>query len=130
MTSEELDRQLVEAREFGKKLTKEALAQKADRNKEYRNFYSALSEIAHTSPVGLRHYISEGDTPGSVRVAPHGSLYSPELVMALASSTQLEALKIIREMRAEADPVDQELQALVLEDGQIIDSVRQQGLQT
>jgi hypothetical protein len=28
-----------------------------------------------------------------------------------------------------ADPVDQELQALLLEDGQIIDSVRQKGLQ-
>jgi len=53
MTSEELERQLGEAREFGKKLTKEALAQKADRNKEYRTFYSALSEIAHNSPVGL-----------------------------------------------------------------------------
>jgi hypothetical protein len=104
MTSEELERKLGEAREFGKKLTKEALAQKADRNQEYRTFYSALSEIAHTSPVGLRHYIAEGDTPGSVRVNPSGSLYRPELVMALASATQLEVLRIIREMRADPRP--------------------------
>jgi hypothetical protein len=128
MTSEELEWQLGEAREFGKKLTKEALAQKADRNKEYRTFYSALSEIAHTSPVGLRHYTVEGDTPGSFRVGPSGSLYSPELVLTLASSTQLEVLKIIRGMRA--DPVDQKLQTLLLENGQIIDTVRQQAFQT
>jgi len=126
MTSEELERQLGEAREFGKKLTKKALAQEADRNKEYGTFYSALSEIAHSSPVGLQHYIAEGDTPGSFRVGSSGSLYSPELVMALASSTQLEVLKIIREMCE--TPGDQELQALLLENGQIIDSVRQLGL--
>jgi hypothetical protein len=118
MTSEELERQLGEAREFGKKLTKEALADKADRNKKYRTFYSALSDIAHVSPVGLRHYIVEGDTPGSFRVGPSGSLYSPELVMVLASSTQLEILKIIREMRQ--DSFDQELHVLEQESGEII----------
>lgn len=126
MTIEELERQLGEAREFGKKLTKQALAQKADRNKEYGTFYSALSEIAHSSPVGLQHYVAEGDTPGGSRVGPSGSLYSPELVMALASSTQLEVLKIVQEMRE--TPGDQKLQALLLENGQIIDSVRQQAL--
>jgi hypothetical protein len=128
MTSEEVERKLGEAREFGKKLTKEALAQKADLNKEYRSFYSPLCEIAHTSPVGLRHYTVEGDAPGSLRVCPNGSLYSPEMVMALASSTELEILSIIREMRA--DPVDQEFQDLLLEDEQIIGAVRQEDFQT
>jgi hypothetical protein len=126
MTSEELERKLREAREFGKKLTQETLAQTADRNKKYRTFYSALSEIAHASPIGLRRYVVEDDMPESSRVGPSESLYSPELVMALASSTQLELLKIVREMRA--DPADQELEALLLENGQIIDSVREQGL--
>jgi hypothetical protein len=48
--------------------------------------------------------------------------------MALASSTQLHILGIIRDMRA--DSVDQEFQALLLENGQIIDSVRQKGSQS
>jgi hypothetical protein len=46
--------------------------------------------------------------------------------MGLASATQLEILKIIREMRAV--PIDDELQALLLENGQIIYSVHQKGL--
>jgi hypothetical protein len=47
--------------------------------------------------------------------------------MALASSTQLEALKIILGVRG--DQVDQELQDLLTENGQIIESVRKEGLQ-
>ena len=47
--------------------------------------------------------------------------------MSLASATELNILVITREMRAAPD--DQELQALLLEDSQIIDSVRQEGLQ-
>ena len=108
------------------KETKQALAQKSDRNKEYRNFCSPLSEIVHSSAVGLRHYVVEGDMPGSFRLNPSGSLYNPELLMALASSTQLEIIKIIREIRA--DPVDEEFQTLQLENGRIIYSVRQRPL--
>jgi hypothetical protein len=48
--------------------------------------------------------------------------------MALTSSTQLHILAIIREMRG--DQVDQKLQTLLLENGQIIDSVRQQATGT
>jgi hypothetical protein len=46
--------------------------------------------------------------------------------MALASSTQLEIIKIIRKIRA--DPVDEEFQTLQLENGRIIYSVRQRPL--
>jgi hypothetical protein len=41
--------------------------------------------------------------------------------MALASATQLEIVRIIRELREDA--VDEELQAIVQENGEIIDSV-------
>jgi hypothetical protein len=51
-----------------------------------------------------------------------GSLFSPEFVMVLASATQLNILGIIREMRA--DQGDQELQDLLVENGQIIGSVQ------
>jgi hypothetical protein len=121
MTAEQLKQKLEEAREFGKKLTKEALAGKADRSKEYDRFYRALSEIAHTSAIGLRHYFEE-TAPGNLTISPKGSLYPADLVMALASSTQLEILKIVRELRE--DPMDADLQPLLLENGQIIDSIR------
>jgi uncharacterized protein DUF5677 len=98
------------------------LAKKAELENEYRTFYSALSDIAHVSPVGLRHYMEEGDAPGSYRSNSSGSLFSPELVMALASATELEILKIVKQIRA--DPGDEKLQILVLENGQIIESGR------
>jgi Family of unknown function (DUF5677) len=127
MTAEGIDRQLEEAKGIAKELKKKFLAEQAKLENEYNIFYSALSDISHVSPVGLRHYLEEGDAPGSYRINSSGSLFSPQLVMALASATELNILLIIREMRAAPD--DQELQALLLEDGQIIDSVRQEGLQ-
>jgi hypothetical protein len=69
----------------------------------------------------------EVGAPKSIRINASKSLFSPELVMSLASATELNILVITREMRAAPD--DQELQALLLEDSQIIDSVRQEGLQ-
>jgi hypothetical protein len=53
-------------------------------------------------------------------------LFDSELIVALASATQLNILDIIGEMRA--DPVVQELQDLRMENGQIIESVRQKGV--
>lgn len=75
--------------------------------------------------MGLRHYVEEsveekGDARANIRINSSGSLFSPELVMALASATQLEVLKIIREMR------DQKLQALLQDNEQIIQRLRPQ----
>lgn len=131
MTEEEIDRQLKEAKELSKELTKRFLAEQANLENEYNTFYSALSDIAHVSPVGLRHYVEDlGEAkegaPLNVRINSSGSLLSPEYVMVLASATQLNILGIIREMRA--DPVDQELQNLLMENGQIIESIRKEGL--
>jgi hypothetical protein len=53
-------------------------------------------------------------------------LFDSELIVALASATQLNILDIIGEMCA--DPVVQELQDLRMENGQIIESVRQKGV--
>jgi hypothetical protein len=126
MTAEEIDRQLEAAGRTGGELKKKFLAEQAKLENVYSTFYSALSDIAHVSPVGLRHYVEElGEVkegaPRNVRINSSGSLFSPEYVMVLASATQLNILGIIREMRA--DPVDQELQDLQVENGQIIESV-------
>jgi Family of unknown function (DUF5677) len=131
LTAEEIDRELEEAKRIAQEVTKKYLAEKAKLDNEYNTFYSAFSDIAHVSPVGLRHYVENlgevtGDAPKNIRINSGGSLFSPELVMGLASATQLEILKIIREMRAA--PIDDELQALLLENGQIIYSVHQKGL--
>jgi hypothetical protein len=127
MTAEEIDRQLEAAGKTGGELKKRFLAEQAKLEKEYCTFYSALSDVAHVSPVGLRHYIEElsevkEGSPRSFRMNSSGSLFSPEFVMVLASATQLNILGIIREMRA--DQGDQELQDLLVENGQIIGSVQ------
>ena len=131
MTAGDIDRQLEEAKGIASELQKEFLAEQAQLENEYSTFYSILSDIAHVSPVGLRHYVEElgevkGDAPRNIRINSGGSLLSPEFVMVLASAKQLNILGIIREMPA--DPVDEELQALLLEDGQIIESVHQRRL--
>ena len=123
MTAEDIDWQLEEAKGIASELKKKFLAEQAQLENEYSTFYSALSDIAHVSPVGLRHYVEKSGEGTGIRINSSGSLLSPEYVMALASATQLNILGIIREMRA--DPVDQELQAILLENGQIIESVRQ-----
>jgi hypothetical protein len=128
MTEEEINRQLEQAKETGKELQKIFLAKAANLENEYRIFYSALSDAAHVSPVGLRHYLEEGDAPGSYRTNSSRSLFSPELVMALAGATELETLKIVKQIRGDAG--DEKLEALALENGQIIDAVRQQAFQT
>src|SRR5262245_53924402 len=95
MTAEEINRQLEQAKEIASELKKKFLAEQANLENEYGTFYSALSEIAHVSPVGLRHYLEEGDSLGSYRINSSGSLFNPELIMALASATELEILKIV-----------------------------------
>ena len=60
MTVEEINRQLQEDRGEIKELSKEFLAEHAKMGNEYAIFYSALSDVADSSPVGLRHYIEEG----------------------------------------------------------------------
>jgi hypothetical protein len=132
MTAEGIDRQLEEAKKIATELKKKFLAEQAGLENEYNTFYSALSDIAHVSPVGLRHYVEElGEVKEgaarNIRISPSGSLFSPEYVMVLASATQLNIQGIIREMRA--DSVDQELEDLLLENGQIIESVRQKASQ-
>jgi hypothetical protein len=131
MSAEAIDRQLEKAKEIASELKKRFLAKQAQLENEYDTHYSVLSDIAHVSPVGLRNYFEEldevkGEVPGNIRINSGRSLLSAEFVMALASATQLEIVSIIRAMRSA--PADQELQALLMENGQIIDSVRQQGL--
>jgi hypothetical protein len=125
MTAIELDQKLEEARKFSKKLTQEALAAKANRDKEYDRFYRTLSEIAHASAIGLRHFVVEG--PDGVLINSNSGLFSPELVMALACATQLEILNIIREMRKDRND-QKKFESLVLENGEIICSVHSKGL--
>jgi hypothetical protein len=127
MTVEEINRQLQEDRGEIKGLSKEFLAEHAKMGNEYAIFYSALSDVADSSPVGLRHYIEEGSSPGSVRINSSGSLLSPEFVMVLASSTQLEIFRIMREIRDDGIQ-DADLQRLLLENGQIIDTVREKSI--
>lgn len=79
MTAEGIDRQLEEAKGIGEELKKRFLAKQANLDNEYATFYSALSDIAHVSPVGLRHYVEElgdvkGDAPKSIRINSSGSL--------------------------------------------------------
>ena len=128
ITKEGITQQLEEAKKTASELQKIFLAEQADLKNEYRTFYSALSDAAHVSPVGLRHYLEQGDAAGSYRINSSGSLFSPELVMALASATELEILKIVKQIRGDAG--DEKLEALALENGQIIDAVRQQAFQT
>lgn len=128
MTVEEINRQLQEDRGEIKEVSKEFLAEHAKMGNEYAIFYSALSDVADSSPVGLRHYIEEGTSPGSVRINSSGSLLSPEFVMVLASSTQLEIFRIMREIRDDGIQ-DPDLQRLLLENGQIIDTVREKSMQ-
>ena len=73
MTAESIDRRLEEAKRVTQELKKRFLAEQANLDNEYATFYSALSEIAHVSPVGLRHYVEElgevrGDAPKNVRI--------------------------------------------------------------
>jgi hypothetical protein len=120
MSANELEQKLEEARKFAKKLTKEALANLADRKKEYERFYRTLCEIAHASALGLRHYFQEAG-PGNLFIKSDGSLYSAELVMALASATLLEILNFVRDLRG--DRIDAELQSLLMEHENIIGEI-------
>ena len=131
MTAEAIDQQLAEAKETASELKKRFLAEQAKLENEYSTFYSMLSDIAHVSPVGLRNYFEnldevKRDVPRNIRINSGRSLLSAEFVMVLAGATQLHILGLTRAMRN--SPADQEIEALLLENGQIIDSVREQSL--